>query len=147
VTGVTTVNPKGDHGGNDVKLVGVKGETELHGYWDNIMGESAGTDRRTHLPRLDKDHATADEIVDLVKKLKLGAGKDNLDPAVWASESFKMAKNDVYDLELTTVPSHDGQTLEAHLDAAYAKTAVRDAKQRIRLAGHRLALILKELLQ
>jgi hypothetical protein len=111
------------------------------------MGESAGTDRRTHLPRLDKDHATADEIVDLVKKLKLGAGKDNLDPAVWASESFKMAKNDVYDLELTTVPSHDGQTLEAHLDAAYAKTAVRDAKQRIRLAGHRLALILKELLQ
>jgi len=63
VTGVTQTLPSGDQGGNKVMVQGVKGERELHAVWDDFLGKSATPDRQTHLPRLDKDIATADDII------------------------------------------------------------------------------------
>lgn len=149
VSGVTDTYPDGDVGGNRVKLVEVKGETELHAFWDDIPGKSAKADRKTHLPRLDKDVETADSFIELARKASLGsnATSGNLDPAAWAAESYEIAKQDVYDIDLSVSHSGDNDTLQAHIDEDYSTAATKDAKKRVHLAGHRLALILKQILQ
>lgn len=148
VTGVSEAFPKGDVGGNDILLQGVtRGESELHAYWDDILGKTAPSDKQTHLPRLDKDVATADEIITQIQGMPLGADADNVDPAAWAAESFKVAKQDAYAIDLKVTPGDRGSKVFATLDMSYGQTAARDAKQQIRLAGHRLALLLKPVLQ
>lgn len=146
VTGVTATYPKGDVGGNDVKVQGVKGETELHAVWDDILGKTTPSDKKTHLPRLDKDVAVANQIITSIQGGTLGTNADNLDPATWTAESFNMAKKDVYNLHLEITPGDKGDELTAQIDDAYIQTATIDAKQRIHEAGHRLALLLKKVL-
>lgn len=147
VTGVSSALPKGDTGGNSVRLAGVtRGETELHAFWDDILGKTAPADKHTFHLRLDKDVATANEIIVAVQSLPLCADADNCDPAAWASESFKMAQQDVYALDFQTISTDRGDQLRVTLDDSYSQTATRDAKIRIRAAGHRLALLLKQIL-
>lgn len=143
VTGVSEVYPNGDKGGNDVALLGeTNGETELHAYWDDIFVKSSRPDRRTNLPRLDRDLVKASNWISLLGTSDLGPDASNLDPSVWARESFSMAERDVYDLDLArTIGTQNN--LKATLDASYHETALADAKIRVRLAGHRLALILQ----
>jgi len=147
VTGVSEACPKGDTGGNDVLIHGAtQGETELHAFWDDILGKTAAADKRTHLPRLDKDVATANDIITGVQNVPLIADAANLDPEAWASESFKMAEQDAYSIELQPVAGDRANKVQATLDVGYDQTATRDARQRIRVAGHRLCLVLKEIL-
>jgi hypothetical protein len=139
---------QGDRGGNGVHIKGVtRSETELHAFWDDILGKTAHADRRTHHPRLDKDVATAANIITQVQSIPLGTDADNIKPEDWAKESFNLAQQDAYDLVLEPVPTDRGAKLEATLDTNYGDTATRDAQQRIRAAGHRLALLLKRTLQ
>ena len=148
VTGVTPTLPKGDTGGNDVVLEGVKrGESELHGYWDDILGKTAKADKQTKRPRLDKDVATANEIIGAVQMVALSTDADNCNPESWASESFAMAKDDVYGpLDLQPFLTDRGDKLKATLDDNYLQTATSDAKIRIKAAGHRLSMMLKQAL-
>lgn len=143
VTGVSEVYPKGDKGGNDVALLGETfGETELHAYWDDIFVKSARSDRRTSLPRLDRDLVKASTWIALLGTGGLGPDASNLDPSVWAKESFSLAERDVYDLDLARTLGAQNR-LKATLDTSYHETALADAKIRVRLAGHRLALLIQ----
>jgi len=145
-TGVSDVYPKGDTGGNDVVLAGdTHSEPELHAYWDDILGKTARSDKRTHHPRLDMDIVTANHIIAELERLPFGPNSENVTPSVWAQESFDMAKRDVYDVELDEIVSDRGN-LQATLNDNYHQTATADGKQQIRLAGHRLALLLKSIL-
>jgi len=145
---VSTLFPKGDHGGNYVKLVGTSGARELHAYWDDLAGKTAKADKTTHHPHLEKDVATANTFIETARNTPLGANANNLDAAVWADESFKMAVADAYNLKTKAGTDSKGRpTLEATLDSNYERVALADAKLRIRLAGHRLALLLKQSLK
>jgi hypothetical protein len=147
VTGVSVIYPHGDTGGNDITLSGeTHGEHELHAFWDDILGKTAHLDRTTHHPRLDKDIITANQIVASVQGVSLTADPDSVDPTVWASESYQVAQQDVYDFESQAMHGDRKDTLVAKLDSTYGDTATRDAQMRIRVAGHRLAVVLKSLL-
>jgi hypothetical protein len=148
VTGVSETCPKGDEGGNFVIIHGeTHSESELHAFWDDILGKTAPSDKTTHKPRLDKDVATANEIIASVQNASPSADADNVDPAAWAAESYKMAQQDAYATDLQPLPGDRGNKESTILDTTYGQTATRDAKQRIRAAGHRLALVLKPVLQ
>jgi hypothetical protein len=153
VNGISDTLPDGDKGGNRVLVTGVnQGASELHAFWDNVLGKSAGADHTTHRPRLDKDAAAADEVIANVQSLHLSKTADNLDPAVWAKESFEIAKRDAYDLQLEPItierPGKDPiEELTTELADGYDSTAKTDAQKQVRLAGHRLALLLQQVLQ
>jgi S1/P1 Nuclease len=152
VNGISDTLPDGDKGGNRVLVTGVnQGAPELHAFWDDLLGKPAGADRTTHRPRLDKDAAAADEVIDSVPKVRSRKTADNLDPAEWAKESFDIAKRDAYDLQLEPItidkpPKDPVEELTTELTDKYDATAKRDAQRQVRLAGHRLALMLKQVL-
>jgi hypothetical protein len=83
-----------------------------------------------------------------LNNVSLGADADNLDPAAWAAESLAIAKRDGYNFD-TEVPGKTNPAGEPHvivtLPSGYRETALRDAQVRVKLAGHRLALILKQI--
>jgi hypothetical protein len=147
VTGVSATNPKGDTGGNTVALEGVThGERELHALWDDILGKTTPADKHTHLPRLDKDVITAKKIILDIKSVALDPDAESVDPSVWASESLQMAEQDVYNLNWKVVSGEHGDELHAILDSSYPQMTLRDIRIRVRVAGHRLALLLKQVL-
>jgi hypothetical protein len=125
-TRVTQAKPKGDEGGN---LVAVEGATkELHAFWDDALGVGstknfmAAVKAGQDLPKPDASLA-AD-------------AKEN----DWAAESFDLAKNSVY-----VAPVGPGLGPYT-LDATYTANTQQIAKQRIALAGARLAILLKAVL-
>jgi hypothetical protein len=126
-TRVSTANPKGDEGGN---LVVVNGPAkELHAFWDIALGEG-GT----------KDYMIA---------VKAGSALPAPDPVLagddkeddWVAESYALARSSVY---VDPVGSGLGPFT---LTPAYTANAQQIAKQRVALAGVRLANLLKEALQ
>lgn len=151
-TGVDSVYPKGDTGGNDILLAGDKhGEPELHAYWDDILGKSAGRDKTTKRVLLDKDVALANTIVASLSTVSLPADKDDIDPQHWANDGYSMAKKDVYHLPAvanrTVTKSGKSVVVEqATLDANYHTVATKDADVQIKAAGYRLAKLLKSVL-
>lgn len=148
VTAVSEMYTNGDEGGNFVTITGdTQGEKELHAYWDDVLGKTTPSNKRTHAPRLDKDIATADTIITEVQPLPLPVNAENVDPAAWASESQALAKVDAYNITLQPATAGSGNRLEAALDDTYNQTAVQVAQKQIRLAGHRLALLLQQALQ
>lgn len=117
VTRFTQTEPNGDRGGNDVKLTTPPGE--LHGFWDNALGTSK----------------TPSKVMKLAKRLARAdtqlAGDTNADD--WITESFGEAKTNVY-----VKPVGPG-TGPYTLTRKYKKHAQALAKQRVALAGARLA--------
>lgn len=156
VNGISATLPEGDRGGNLVEIKGAtNGATELHAFWDEILGKTALPEMTPpHRPHLEKDVASADGVVADVQKIRLNKTTDNnLDPAAWANESLQLAKRDAYDLNFVPMPverpgnSEPTQKLQTTLDAEYGVSAKRVARKQVRRAGHRLALILKDILQ
>ena len=152
VTGVSELLKDGDTGGNAVRLTSAHdggvtdGVSDLHSFWDDILGKSAHLDSQRHA-RLDEDATTANEIIDVVRKLKLPASAQKLEPALWANESFNLAKRDAYSIKPFVSHNTEGdEILKMTLTEDYRTTAVKDARKRIRVAGHRLALLLKQIL-
>jgi len=120
VTRFTPTEPTGDRGGNDVKLTAPPGE--LHGFWDNVLGTSKAPA---------KAKTSARGLAPADSKL---AGDTNADD--WITESFGEAKTDVY-----VQPVGPG-TGPYSLTKRYKKNAQALAKQRVALAGARLANVL-----
>jgi hypothetical protein len=123
-TRVSHTDPQGDSGGNLVKLCAVPCKSELHAFWDDIVGTSS-------------DPAQA---IAAGKKLPsanpmLAAKKDASD---WVKESFQAAQHTVY-----TAPIGKGDG-PFTMTAAYRAKAKKLAQQRIALAGVRLANLLNE---
>ena len=127
--------PKGDRGGNDVHLPNPRGRMEwsnnLHAYWDDLLGwdEDPATIDRLAI-ELMNEHPAA-QFVDELKKTSI---RD------WAEESVQLCLKTVYnnlDPEITSF---------AAVPAGYDAAAQKVGRQRIALAGYRLADELKRLL-
>jgi hypothetical protein len=131
VTRVTQAHPKGDAGGNLVKLFG-DAVFNLHGYWDDLPGSDCKF-------CADKLHCAHRAMV-LAGTLPPVPTKvaSNLDTVAWVHEGFDYAQTRVYrdpigaaDQAYTIVP-----------DSGYERDAYRLAKSRMAAAGARLARIL-----
>jgi hypothetical protein len=121
-TRVSSAEPQGDAGGNTVKLSCAK--CELHFFWDDLLG--TGNDLKTvekaarKIPKADRS---------LVAKM---------DEQIWVSEGYQTARQFVY---VSPVEVGNGPFT---LTPAYKKTAGKVAKQRVALAGARLAKIFND---
>ncbi len=116
--------PKGDAGGNDVKIRcggGCK-QTELHAFWDDILG----TSNDPH----DAIAAAAALAAPDADKASIG------DEVKWIDESFAAAKQSAY-----RSPIKNGKG-PFTLTGSYKSNALKVAKQRVALAGARLANLL-----
>jgi hypothetical protein len=149
---------KGDEGGNLVeiklppamakKFEGTESKyppRELHAFWDDLPGEgqpaAALPDAASFAQPLPS--APANKVADT-------------DPSDWEAESLTMAKSDAYATPIgdgpQTTASHssrsrsgDAQSSSSYLiTQAYYDKALQDAKDRIALAGARLAKLLNE---
>ncbi|HEY1423847.1 MAG TPA: S1/P1 nuclease [Candidatus Acidoferrum sp.] len=119
-TRVSSTDPEGDAGGNLVKLDCAK--CELHFFWDDLLGTQ--NDLKT--------------VMKAARKLPkaeegLAAKSDEKD---WIVESFQEARDTVY---AVPIGAGDGPFT---LTARYKKNAGKLAKQRVALAGARLANLL-----
>ncbi len=115
-TRVSKAEPNGDNGGNNVELTSK--EKVLHRFWDGAPG-SGGIGR---VPSFAMKLAPAAPAL---------AGKS--DPAEWIAESFHYAKDKVY-----MSPVKDGCG-PFKLSREYRRAAVALTRERVELAGERLA--------
>ncbi len=123
-TRVSSTDPQGDNGGNKVMLCTAPCKNELHAFWDNLLG--TGSSPATAIT-VGKSLPDANST--------LAAKKDAAD---WIKESFDAAQSDVY---VTPVGAGDGPFT---LTTAYRNAAKDTAKQRVALAGVRLANLLND---
>jgi len=116
----------GDNGANGVTIC-TTSCTKLHAYWDDLLGTS-------------KSPATAEKIANGLKTAspKLAAVADETE---WLQESFRAAKSKAYG-----APVGVGKG-PFNLDEKYQKAAHAAARQRVALAGVRLANLLNDALK
>jgi S1/P1 Nuclease. len=121
-TRVSQSDPDGDAGGNLVKLDCAK--CELHFFWDDLLG--AQNDLKT--------------VVKGARKLPKAPASlvAKMDEKDWVAEGFQQAQQTVY-----APPVGPGNGPYA-LTIEYKKTAGKLAKQRVALAGARLAKLLND---
>lgn len=119
-TRVSSADPMGDAGGNLVKLNCSK--CELHAFWDDLLGTQNNV---LTVSKVARKLPKADPV--------LAAKSDEKD---WIAESFQEAQQVVYS---PPVVAGDGPFT---LTSQYKKNAGKLAKQRIALAGARLANLL-----
>lgn len=123
-TRVRSGDPQGDHGGNLVMLCSAPCKQELHAFGDDLLGTSSKAASAATVGRnLPSPDAT------------LAAKKD---ASEWAAESFIAARQTVY---ATPIASGDGPFT---LTPAYKAAAKKLARQRVALAGVRLANLLND---
>jgi S1/P1 Nuclease len=126
----TADSPAGDQGGNLVTID--VAPRKLHGYWDNLLGNSN-----------DKDGPALDLATSLAAAKSLGEADPmsaaDLNTADWVKESFDLDKSSVY------VNPPIGIGLGPYVISAtpdYAANSLAVAKQRVALAGARLANVI-----
>jgi hypothetical protein len=119
-TRVSSTDPEGDAGGNLVKLTCNK--CVLHAFWDNLLGTQ---NKLKTVMKAARKLPKADEA--------LAARSDEKD---WIAESFQEAQQNVY---VAPIAAGNGPFT---LTSAYKKAAGKLAKQRVALAGMRLANLL-----
>jgi hypothetical protein len=120
--------PKGDAGGN---LVFVEPGRNLHALWD---GAAAPRD------------LSDDDIVRYAREITAefpAVSPLSLDPVEWANESFELDKSAVYTFGLET----GSKEHPLILPPLYEEKAKNIARQRVALAGYRLAEVLIKFLQ
>jgi S1/P1 Nuclease len=123
-TRVTAGMPQGDAGGNDVKT---NPPPELHAYWDDLLGLGNTSNYSVAVTAAQSLPAASSSLV------------ADTNVADWTSESFKLAKSKTY----KNPPVGNGLGLYT-LTSAYHTAALTVAKQRIALAGARLAKLLND---
>jgi hypothetical protein len=123
-TRVSSTDPDGDSGGNNVKLCASPCRSELHGFWDGLPGTGS-------------DPNTAVAYAKTLAAVNAADGSD-LDATHWIKESFDDAKTFVY---VTPIGAGDGPFTTT---AAYRAAARKLAKERVALAGTRLANLLND---
>jgi hypothetical protein len=123
-TRVDQSHPQGDAGGNQVTLNCAGCPKDLHAFWDDVLGTSkspkSAVTLAMKLPAADPTLAAKNSEVD------------------WVAESFQESKQNVY-----VSPVEDGVG-PFQLTPAYKIAAKQLARQRVALAGARLASILNQ---
>ena len=127
----------GDAGGNSVKIklptalrtkFNGSAPSELHAFWDDLPGQGQPASALTGA-------ASFAGALPAAPDDKIG----DTDAANWATESLNLAKQDAYGPPIGKAPS------PAYLiTTAYYDTALQDAKDRIALAGARLAKLIND---
>jgi hypothetical protein len=120
---VSQEDREGDAGGNRVKLLNERGGPDnLHSFWDGLPG----TER------------VPDNVAAAVKNLHSASRKltAKMDEKVWIDESFRYAQKCVY-----TGPIRNGDG-PFRTTAGYKRHAKELSKERVELAGERLANLL-----
>lgn len=121
-TRVSTTMPTGDAGGNLVMLCSAPCRNELHAFWDGLIGTrnraSVAVTAARKLPSPDDNLA------------------DQMNEAAWVQESFEEAQTQVY---VSPIESGRGPFM---ITPAYRTAARNLARQRVALAGARLANLL-----
>lgn len=122
-TRVSSTDPNGDDGGTKVKVYCAGCAKELHAFWDDLFGTAAN------------EQAALQPVIAAAKELPeadatLAAKSDEKE---WVAEGFQAAQQTVYQ---PPIGAGDGPF---SLTDAYESTARTLAKQRIALAGARLA--------
>lgn len=131
VTRVTQAHPKGDAGGNFVKLFG-DAAPNLHSYWDSLPGFEC-TFCSDRIPCLNRAMVLA-KTLPAVSAREAG----NLDAAAWVRESFELAQSKVY-REPIGVADHPYTIVPA---STYETQSFQLAQKYMALAGARLARVL-----
>ena len=128
-----------DHGGNDVRValegVRTRGRLSLHGAWDNELVHLTLGSRSRQRPPRDIDALAAEAG-------RLGAHAGQGSPDRWALESNELARRVAYafpGFACGRVPA----TIVV-LDGAYQQRAIPVVRERLLLAGARLAVLLNE---
>jgi hypothetical protein len=131
----------GDHGGNLVPVVleglHTRGRENLHRAWDNDLVQLAFHARNRQQPPRDID-ALAAEAVNLEREVGQGS------PDSWARESNNLARNVAYHYPGFACNSRPSGVVV--LDAAYLDDAELVVRERLLLAGARLANLLNSTL-
>lgn len=129
-TRFTRNHPDGDAGGNLVLICDTPNcKSELHAYWDDILGPQNLTAALTLGSQLDKRAQPS--------------GANETDPAQWVQEGFALAKADVYQPPI----SDDEPGSPAGIpDKMYHDRAKQVAEAQVLLAGYRLAGSLNQVL-
>jgi hypothetical protein len=125
----TATDTDGDDGGNGVNVCDPQCGGRLHGFWDGLLGPDAS------------DTLTLSNAITTGNGLPQAnaTAAANPDASKWIDESFQLAKTKVY----KNPPIGPGEG-PFHITSSY-KTAARNlAKQRVALAGARLARILNK---
>jgi hypothetical protein len=123
-----------DQGGNLVRIrCGQRIEVfcrpgPLHAFWDDLLGPQAATAERVIAAAADLD-PPREELASIS------------DEDVWIDESFEAAQAVAYAPPIAT------DDTESSLSDTYKRNAVKTAKERIVLAGARLANLLAAVLQ
>jgi len=120
--------PQGDAGGN---FVFVEPGRTLHSLWDDAAA-----------PRDLSDDGIVRYAREITADYPAGAAV-SLDPLVWATESFELDKSAVYTFGLKTGSKEHPLILPPR----YEEGAKRIARQRVALAGYRLAEVLNKYLR
>lgn len=124
-TRVSMALPKGDTGGNDVPFctaTSPKCESELHAFWDNILGTG----------KID----SADQFAATVKPPRI-TKKDIADTQMWLDNSFQLARSAVY-----VNPPLDAGSPPFRATTDYTAASKALATKQVGLAGARLAAII-----
>ncbi len=119
---ITKGLPDGDSGGNAVKIYDTEPPTLLHSYWDEVLG-------------IERNPASVLPFISTLPKASSKQAK-NLQVSKWVKESFALCLSKVY-----VAPVGISDRVEK-LTPAYKKNAQKVARQRVSLAGARLANIL-----
>jgi S1/P1 Nuclease len=158
----------GDEGGNTVKIrlpasmkkafegtLSKDYPTELHAFWDDLPGEGDPGPALPQAAKFARPLPDAD-----------AAKATDTDPSDWAAESFSLAKKDAYKGPIGKSPTPTASTSAAKstststpgkttiaktttsssylITQTYYNRALQDAKDRVALAGARLAKLLNE---
>jgi hypothetical protein len=111
----------GDRGGNDVLLE--HPAKNLHAFWDNVVSR-------------DRDISAIRKLSsELLQAAPSGTAVANLDFESWFLESYQLAVNVVYKIDGSKI-SHE-----------YDTRAIQVGRERVTLAGYRLAAVLNDRLQ
>lgn len=133
-TRFTTALPDGDFGGNSFRLAGTP--NNLHSYWDSAgMLFTAEQGVRPANPAENSPLRTIARSIMNAHPASSLPQASNLQPSEWARESHELGREEVY----------EGVTENTTPDTAYRNKVRRISRQRMALAGRRLANLLNDI--
>ncbi len=134
----STKRPNGDMGGNLYSITINGKPTNLHLFWDLGLGLFGDPGRRKEQNNFSvaQVQSLATRIMKEFPKSELGNKLGDNTYKQWAEESYRIASQKVYEVEENTTPS-----------TKYIEDGQRIVKERIALAGYRLATQLTTILE
>lgn len=127
---ITAQDPEGDRGGNSYQLAGIYPYSNLHAFWDGLLGMSFAW-RPGDRTEADYIGGIAEAIAARHPRARMAGRIAPGEFEAWSIEGFRVAQAVAYDTPRGERPS-----------LAYGRRVWRAAEPRVALAGYRLADLL-----